>query len=120
VTISLDVPMKVTPPMVHLRQKEAGKAAVGRFSVVVRPGLKAPLQASASPESLGVTLAPAPGSPRHWDGTVTWTPTEEATLGEGAIILRAGDESQRVTVRMVPPRPPRDTPPAPAPGTGSP
>ncbi len=118
VSVGLDVPMRITPPVVHLRQPEAGQKAVGRFAVVVRPGLEGALEASASPDQFRVALEP--DGPRHYAGTVTWTPSGEDVPSQGTLVLRAGAESQQVAVRVAGPgarNRPRMPPPAPSPGS---
>jgi hypothetical protein len=97
IVVSLNTAMKITPPVVRLRPRGEGQEAVGRFSVVVRPGLDE-LEASASPPSFSVTLVP--NGPRHYSGKVRWTPTEESAPHQGTIVLRSGKESQRLTVRV--------------------
>jgi hypothetical protein len=104
VSVVLESAMRVYPAPLYFQMAADGKPSQSVSTAWLRPGLtKDKLTAQASPEAFKVTLEQE--GPRKFKVVATWTPTDENTPREGNVILRAGDESQTVLLRVVGPRP---------------
>jgi hypothetical protein len=103
VSIALHHPLRAVPNALYLPEPSAGAAAVtGTITTLLRPGLaKETVTAAASPEAFSVKVEPE--GVRKFKATVVWTRDPalgDATPKQGNVVLRVGDDSQTVLVRV--------------------
>lgn len=100
VSVVLESAMRVYPSPLYFQATKDGTPAEVTTTAWLRPGLgKDKLTAQASPEAFHVELQPA--GPRKYKVVVTWRPVGDNPPTEGNMVLRVGDESQTVLLRVV-------------------
>ena len=105
ISVVLQQPLRAVPNALYLPSpKGASYEAVATIDALLRPGLaKETVTATVSPAPFSVKVEPAGN--KKFKATVTWKPGKDELASaprQGAVILRVGEESVSVPVRIDP------------------
>lgn len=102
VSVVLQHPMRAIPAVLTLQAPPPGGEVAGTVTALLRPGLqKETVTATASPDAFSVKVQP--DGHRRFKATVAWRPDAELgpnTPRQGAVVLRVGEDTLTVQVRV--------------------